>query len=134
MNLTTHYAKITALCHLLNGRTHKSEYCRHYETGYEGQKVGVRTIDGQMRVVRFFGIDFYYMDALIEFNNERIHLEMKEDGNEFKFRSEKDRETAEAIFGKGVSAGSIIFYTETALKQQCIEYANQINETIQQIH
>lgn len=133
MNLSTHYAKITALCHLLNGRSHKSEYSRHYETGYEGQKVGVRTIDGQMRVVRFYGIDFYYTEVLANFNNERIRLKMSEDGNEFKFNTEEDGLIAEEIFGKGVSAGSIISYTEFALKQLCIEYANQINEAVRQI-
>ena len=130
----THYEKLTAMCYLLNGRRNREDEYKHFSTGYHPNTIDVRTIDGKRRQVEFNGVDIIYKSLQVRFNGEQIALRIIVDGenwgNDFEFWDENAKRTAEKIFGKGVSAGSIVTYAETALKDLCREFANEINEII----
>lgn len=130
----THYEKLTAMCYLLNGRRNNESDNKHFSTGYHPNTIDIRKIDGKLRQVEFNSVDIVYKTLYVKFAGKTITLGIvvngNDWGNEFEFWNEDAKRTAEKIFGKGVSAGSIVTYTETALKDLCREFANEINETI----
>ena len=130
----THYEKLTAMCYLLNGRRNNESDHKHFSTGYHPNTIDVRTIDGKLRQVEFNSVDIIYKSLQVRFNGEQIALRIIVDGenwgNDFEYWDEDAKKIAESIFGEGVSAGSIVTYTESALKDLCREFANEINETI----
>lgn len=130
----THYEKITAMCFLLNGRRNNESDNKHFSTGYHPNTIDVRTIDGKLRQVEFNSVDIIYKSLQVRFNGGQIALRINETGenwgNDFEYWDKDAKKTAEKIFGKGVSADSVVTYTEIALKDLCREFANEINETI----
>jgi hypothetical protein len=83
-------------------------------------------------------VDIIYKSLQVRFNGEQIALRIIDEngenwGNDFEYWDKDAKRTAEKIFGKGVSAGSIVTYTEIALKDLCRGFANEINETIASI-
>ena len=130
----THYEKLTAMCYLLNGRRNNESDKKHFSTGYHPNTIDIRTIDGKLHQVEFNSVDIIYDALHARFDGKTIHLRIvvngKDWGNDFEFWDEDAKKTAESILGEGVSAGSIVTYTEMALKDLCRNFSNEINETI----
>lgn len=130
----THYEKLTAMCYLLNGRRNKESDKKHFATGYHPNTIDIRTIDGKMHRVEFNSVDIIYDALHARFDGKTIHLRIVVNGenwgNDFEYWDDDAKKIAESIFGEGVSAGSIVTYTELALKDLCRNFSNEINETI----
>jgi hypothetical protein len=133
----THYEKLTAMCYLLNGRRNREDDYKHFSAGYHPSTIDIRTIDGKPHQVEFNGVDLIYKTLHAKFDGKTVPLRIivngENWGNDFEFWDEDAKKTAESIFGEGVSAGSIVTYTEIALKDLCRGFANEINETIASI-
>ena len=134
----THYEKLTAMCHLLNGRRNNESGKKHFSTGYHPNTIDIRTIDGKLHQVEFNGVDIIYDALHARFDGKTIHLRIvvngKDWGNDFEFWDDDAKKTAESIFGEGISPVNVVIYTELALKDLCRNFSNEINETIASVH